>query len=85
MDLLGKELQNSLRMGDIYTQYSSCQYLVMVSGVSGEDTEKIAQRVIKIYYETRRDTVNNLVLHRSYPLKPVEPRKRASSLSGTHL
>lgn len=85
MDLLGKELQNSLRMGDIYTQYSSCQYLVMVSGVSGEDTEKIARRVIKIYYETRRDTVNNLVLHHSYPLKPAEPRKRASSLSGTHL
>lgn len=57
----------------------------IIPGVSGEDTEKIARRVIKIYYETRRDTVNNLVLHHSYPLKPAEPRKRASSLSGTHL
>ena len=50
-----------------------------------EENDIIARRVIKIYYETRRDTVNNLVLHHSYPLKPAEPRKRASSLSGTHL
>lgn len=72
MDILGRELQNNLRMGDIYTQYSSCQYLVMISDVSGENTEKIAQRICGTYYKGREETGDNMVLHHSYPLKAAK-------------
>lgn len=33
MDILGEKIKQSLRMGDVYTRYSSCQYLVMVLDV----------------------------------------------------
>ena len=36
MDTLKSVTQYSLRLGDVFTQYSSCQYLVMVSDVDGQ-------------------------------------------------
>ncbi len=39
----------SLRIGDVATKYSSCQYLVMLIGTKEAKTEDIANRVIKNY------------------------------------
>ncbi|MCH1983041.1 GGDEF domain-containing protein [Ruminococcus sp. OA3] len=72
MNILGEGIQNNLRMGDLYTQYTSCQYLVMVSDVSEENVEMIAQRICRFFYEERRVDAENLVLHHSYPLKSTE-------------
>ena len=69
MNILGEGIQHNLRMGDLYTQYTSCQYLVMVSDVSEDNVEMIAQRICRFFYEQRRGDAQNLVLHHSYPLK----------------
>ena len=76
MNILGEGIQNNLRMGDLYTQYTSCQYLVMVSDVSEKNVEMIAQRICRFFYEERRVDAENLVLHHSYPLKPAEKKSR---------
>lgn len=79
MALLGEQLKNSLRIGDVYTQYSSGQYLVMVSGASGKDTEMIALRVSQAYYDCHEKLESQTVLHHSYPLSPVKVLKENSS------
>lgn len=45
MEQLGADLQDNLRGGDLYTQYSGCQYLLMVLGASGENAAVIAARI----------------------------------------
>ena len=76
MDMLGEEIKQSLRMGDVFTRYSSCQYLVMVLDVSLENVDVIAERICSSYYRVHQETADNLVLHRSYPLKPARRRPR---------
>ena len=78
MDILGEKIKQSLRMGDVYTRYSSCQYLVMVLDVSIENVDVIASRICSAYYQMHQETADNLVLHHSYPLKPARGRPRAS-------
>lgn len=45
MEQLGEDLRVSLRSGDLFTQYSSGQYLLMVLGASGENAAVIAARI----------------------------------------
>lgn len=71
MEVLGKEIQDSLRMGDIFTQYSSCQYLVMVSDVTQESAEMIADRISSSFYASRKEDMDEVVIHHCYPLKAV--------------
>lgn len=78
MELLGDEIKQSLRMGDVYTRYSSCQYLVMVLDVSIENVDVIADRICGAYYRMHPETADNLVLHHSYPLKPARGRPKTS-------
>ncbi|MEG0442089.1 MAG: GGDEF domain-containing protein, partial [Oscillospiraceae bacterium] len=58
---------------DLFAQYSSCQYLVMVAQTSKPDVENIAQRIRTKFYNLRDSTDEELILYHSYPLKPVEP------------
>ena len=69
MEVLGKGIQDSLRMGDIFTQYSSCQYLVMVSDVTQESAEMIAERISRQFYDSRKEDMDEVVIHHCYPLK----------------
>lgn len=71
MELLGDEIGGNLRLGDVYTRYSSCQYLVMVADVQGTDVDRIAERIRQSYYRHHGDETENLILHRCYPLKSV--------------
>lgn len=45
MDNLKEVLQTSLRKGDVFTQYSSFQYLIMLVGAKEEDCENIYKRI----------------------------------------
>lgn len=45
MEQLGDDLRISLRTGDLFTQYSSGQYLLMVMGASGENAAVITTRI----------------------------------------
>lgn len=64
-------IQNSLRMGDVFTMYSSCQYLVMVSDVDANDADHIAERIHREFYRQIPDNQEDLLLHHSYPMKPA--------------
>lgn len=64
-------IQNSLRMGDVFTMYSSCQYLVMVSDVEAEDADRIAERIHREFYRQLPGNKEDLLLHHSYPMKPA--------------
>lgn len=64
-------IQNSLRMGDVFTMYSSCQYLVMVSDVDAADADRIAERIHREFYRQLPNNEEDLLLHHSYPMKPA--------------
>lgn len=70
LEILGQEIQNNLRMGDLYAQYSSCQYLVMLSDTTEDNVERIAGRICQAFYR-ENGTADELILHHTYPLKPA--------------
>ena len=70
MDILGEKIKQSLRMGDVYTRYSSCQYLVMVSDVDNQNAELIANRISETFY-AETAAIKDKLLHHCYPLKPA--------------
>ena len=71
MDTLKSVTQHSLRLGDVFTQYSSCQYLVMVSDVDNQNAELIAGRISETFYAETAAIKDKLLLHHCYPLKPA--------------
>lgn len=71
MELLGREIQKNLRVGDVYTQYSSCQYLVMLPDVQEQYIDMIAERIRHAYYEQHGGVSENVMLHRSYPMRSM--------------
>ena len=72
MEKLGGTICASLRSGDVYTRYSSCQYLVMVSDVDNQNAELIANRISETFYAETAAIKDKLLLHHCYPLKPVK-------------
>lgn len=50
MKRLGKVIQHSLRKGDVYTRYSVTQYLVLLPGITPENSEMVANRIIGRFY-----------------------------------
>lgn len=70
MNRLGGCIRDSLRLSDLYTQYSSNQYLVMLCDLTEENAEKIAVRIAEQF--TGQDHPgNNVILHHCFPLKPT--------------
>lgn len=72
MDILHQGIRQSLRVGDVFTQYSSNQYLVMVIDANADNVETIAERIRGTYYASHEGSADHLMLHSSYPLKPRE-------------
>lgn len=72
MEILGKEIQENLRQGDVFTQYSSSQYLVMVPDTDAYGAEIIAERIRTAYFGNHQGRTDHLMLHKSYPLHPIE-------------
>lgn len=70
MELLRRRIQQKLRAGDVFTRYSSNQYLVMVTDVNEVIVELISGRIRSAYYDSHEGHVDHLMLHSSYPLKP---------------
>ncbi len=71
MEQLRDLIQNSLRLGDVFTQYSSSQYLVMVSDASKDNAEMIAGRISQAYRLAVGDSTGELLLHSCYPMEPA--------------
>ncbi len=52
MELLSGLIQGSIRAGDVYTKYSSCQFLLMALDLSERDTEVIVKRIADAFYRS---------------------------------
>ncbi len=69
-----KELERaiivSLRQGDVTTQYSSFQYVVLLMSTNEENAEKVVQRILDTWYEMNEYEGIQL----DYAIKQVEAR-----------
>lgn len=71
MAVLKEQIQISLRSGDVFTQYSSCQYLVMISDASAKNAEMIANRICAAFYAAVGGNCRGVLLHHCYPMWPA--------------
>lgn len=72
MDTLQGVIQTSLRLGDVFTQYTSCQYLVLVSDLTQDDADMVAERIRNAFYRETDAGEDRILLHHCYPMSPVE-------------
>lgn len=70
MSQLHEAIKNALRISDVFTQYSSCQFLIMNTGAEQQYTELIAERVRSRFYECCPESSETLLLHSSFPMEP---------------
>ncbi len=76
MDMLYQLVRRSLRSGDVFTRYSSCQFLVLICDAPAADTASIAQRIRqKFYQDVSPDSKYDLYCD-IYPLKSSARKKR---------
>lgn len=72
MEQLHESIRFSLRLGDVFTRYSSCQYLVMVCDVTDVQTDAIAKRILERYEQCLGDVEGRYhLIYNRYPLKPA--------------
>lgn len=74
MRLLSGLIQSSVRSGDVYTKYSSCQFLLMALDLSAADAEQIAGRIIEAYYRNAGSLAGRdfVLLHHCFSMKAAE-------------
>lgn len=75
MNALSKAIESSLRRGDIYTRYSVCQYLIILSTVSFESGNKVVERVVSEFKKRYKKPTVNV----NYKLLPVDPSSTIAS------
>lgn len=68
METLYDVIQSQLRVGDVFTQYSSCQYLVMLSDIGEDDSEAVADRITEAFYHKADARHEKFLLHHCYPM-----------------
>ena len=68
MDALRESIQGSLRVGDVFTEYSSCQFLIMVSDCSSKNADCISTRICDMFCEKLPQTGLSLLRVHCHPL-----------------
>lgn len=76
MRLLWEEIQAGLRLNDIFVQYSSVQYLVLLYGADEAAAKLVAERICNRFYEKNTQDAEELILHHSFPLEPAQKKQR---------
>lgn len=69
MERLGKAIRGALRIGDVYTRYSSGQYLVLVIDTTEHMADIIAGRIRSKFLEGIER--KSLLIHYCYELQPA--------------
>lgn len=60
-------INQSLRRGDVVSQYSGAQYVILLPSITYEDANMVLERIIKQYYHNNRRSV----LHLKYKLEQM--------------
>ena len=71
MEMLRQVIQSSVRVGDVFTQYSSCQFLLMVLDASRENALQIGQRIQKEFQALTPDGPAICLENDVSPLRPA--------------
>ena len=69
MEQLGEYIGAALRIGDVYTRYSSSQYLVLVIDTTEGQAGMIAERIKERFLEDGRG--KDILIHHCYELQPA--------------
>lgn len=69
MERLGEDIQSTLRIGDVYTRYSSSQYLILVIDTTEGQGDRIAGRIRERFLTGSMG--NDILLHHCYALQPA--------------
>lgn len=69
MERLGEDIQSTLRIGDVYTRYSSSQYLVLVIDTTEGQGDRIAERIRESFLAGGAG--NDILVHHCYALQPA--------------
>ena len=69
MERLGRDIQSTLRIGDVYTKYSSSQYLVLVIDTTEGQADMIADRIKGKFQAGSLES--DILIHRCYELQPA--------------
>lgn len=67
---LGEDIRSELRIGDVYTRYSSSQYLVLVIDTTEHMAEMIARRIQNRFSENVQK--KSILIHYCYALQPAK-------------
>lgn len=73
MERLGKDIRSTLRIGDVYTKYSSGQYLVLVIDATERMADVIAERIKDKFMDGMEK--KSLLIHYCYALRPARIQK----------
>lgn len=69
MELLKNIIRRHLRAGDVFCQFSSCQYLIQLSDVNRQGITPIIKRVTDDFTHLSNACQKNFLLDYGYPLK----------------
>lgn len=69
MELLGEDIHSMLRIGDVYTRYSSSQYLVLVIDTTEGQGDMIGDRIKERFLADSHG--NDILIHHCYELQPA--------------
>lgn len=71
MNALHEIIRYSLRSGDVFTRYSSCQFLVMVCDATDLETDSIAERILGKFHRDNLGCNRYKLTYNRYPLQPA--------------
>ncbi|MDE6169025.1 MAG: GGDEF domain-containing protein [Acetatifactor sp.] len=69
MEQLGRDIGMTLRIGDVYTRYSSSQYLLLVIDTTEGQVDRIVDRIRRRFVEGRQG--EDVLIHHCYELQSV--------------
>lgn len=73
MEQLGEDIGVTLRIGDVYTRYSSSQYLLLVIDTTEEKADRIVDRIREHFLDGRQG--EDVLIHHCYELQPIRSEK----------
>ena len=69
MERLGADIGATLRIGDVYTRYSSSQYLLLVIDTTEGQADRIVGRIKERFLT--EELGNDILVHHCYELQPA--------------
>ena len=73
MEQLGEDIGMTLRLGDVYTRYSSSQYLLLVIDTTKGQADRIVDRIRDRFVEKRHG--EDVLIHHCYELQAARNEK----------